>query len=233
MSIQLEFVGHACFRLWQDGRPFVVTDPYTHEELGIVDDGSRLESETVIVSSLTDSAHDNVSFVAGNPRVINALDAARGESQVMFADEPLITLETAEAPHHPRGPNDNAMYAFKVGDLWFLHMGDLGYGLAAEDLSPFANRCDVLLALTGEDLTPSHDELDTMIEFLEPSWIVPMHYNLPPVSFEMSPLQKFLDHRDRDPVILVRRHTVTFPLPVSEHGRPTIVVLEPSGYTPT
>jgi len=29
MSVQLEFVGHACFRLWQDGRPAIVMDPYT------------------------------------------------------------------------------------------------------------------------------------------------------------------------------------------------------------
>ena len=55
-----------------------------------------------------------------------------------------------------------------------------------------------------------------------------MHYNLPPVSFGMSQIGKA--HRARDPFIHIRHHTVTFPLPTSELGVPTIVVLEPSGY---
>ncbi len=41
---------------------------------------------------------------------------------------------------------------------------------------------DVLLALTGEGLTLRLDELDPMIDTLNPTWIVPMHYNLAPVS---------------------------------------------------
>lgn len=28
MSVQLEFVGHTWFRLWQDGLPAIVIDPY-------------------------------------------------------------------------------------------------------------------------------------------------------------------------------------------------------------
>ena len=230
MSVQLEFVAHACFRFWHDDRPLIVTDPYTHKTLGIADDGKRLEAETVIVSSLTDKAHDNVALVAGNPRVINALDAHRSNSDTMINDEPLITVEAAEAPNHPNGPNDNALYAFKVDDLWCMHMGDLGYQLTAEELAPFVGHCDVLIALIGEMMTPLHKELDVMIELLDPTWIVPMHYNVPPVTFTMSSIDKFIAHRAHDPVVLVRHHTVKFPLPMQHLGRPTIVVLEPSGY---
>ena len=234
MTVQLEFVGHACFRLWQDGRPCIVTDPYTPETLNLRDDGFQLEAETVIVSSLTDPAHDNVGLVAGNHRVINALDVARGNRSAMINDEPLIAVAAGEAPDHTgHSPMDNALYAFKVGDLWFCHMGDLGYQLTTEQLAPLSDHCHVFLVLTGEDNTPSHDELDPMIDFLRPTWIVPMHYNLPPISFGMSNVEKFLDHRARDAIIHVRHHTATFPLPVIKPGHPTIVVLEPSGYTPS
>ena len=57
MSIQLEFVGHACFRIWQDGRPIIVTDPYAPDVLGVPDKGAQLDADTIIVSSLTDAAH--------------------------------------------------------------------------------------------------------------------------------------------------------------------------------
>lgn len=231
MTVQLEFVGHACFRVWQDGHPILVMDPYTQETLGLADDGFRLQADSVVVSSRTDPAHDNVGLVSGNPRIINALEVARGTSEITINDEPLIVLEAAEAPDHTEhSPHDNALYAFKAGDLWFLHLGDLGYGLTDEQLEPFVGHCDVFLVITGEQNTPSHNELDPMIDFLRPKWIVPMHYNLPQVSLGMSKVEKFLAHRARDPFIDVRHHTVTFPLPATNLDRPTIVVLEPSGY---
>ena len=72
-----------------------------------------------------------------------------------------------------------------------------------------------------------------MIDCLKPRWLVPMHYNLPPISFGASTIEEFLASRPRDPVFFARHHTVGFPLPTSDLGRPTIVVLEPSGYRPT
>jgi len=234
MTVQLEFVGHACFRLWQEARPSIVMDPYTPADVRLEDGGSWLEAGTVIVSSLTDPAHDNVKLVAGNPRVINALDVARGEAEVTVNDEPLITVPAGEAPDHTgHSPHDNALYALKAGDFWILHMGDLGYELTAEQLAPFVDHCDMFLVITGEQNTPSYEELDPMIDFLRPKWVMPMHYNLPPISFGMSKVEKFLEHRARDPVIFPRHHTVTLPLPVLKPGHPTIVVPEPSGYTPT
>jgi L-ascorbate metabolism protein UlaG (beta-lactamase superfamily) len=235
MAVHLEWVGMACFRLWQDEGPVIAMDPYTPSAIGLVEDGRRIAADTVIVSSLTDVAHANVKLIEGEPQVINALDAARGRQHAQVFDAPLLAVEAAEVADHPDGADDNALYAFNAGGLWFLHMGDLGYGLNEEDLAPFAGRCDVLLALTGEGLTLRLDELDPMIEILKPTWIVPMHYNLAPVSGQkrvMTKLDVFIERRPRDPVIFARRQVVTFPLPASQLGRPTIVVLEPSGYQP-
>jgi L-ascorbate metabolism protein UlaG (beta-lactamase superfamily) len=231
LSVQLEFVGHACFRLWQDGRPSIVMDPYAPSELKLPDNGPRLEADTVIVSSLTDPAHSNLKLVSGNPEVINALDVARGAQQATINGEPVVAIPAAEDPNHPDGPDDNALYAFKAGGLWFAHLGDLGFGLSDAELAPWAGHCDVLMAIVGEKLTVKLDELDSMIDFLKPTWIVPMHYELPPVGLGMSTIDKFLKRRRRDPIFYVRHHTVTFPLPRSE--RTTIVVLEPSGYKAT
>ena len=237
MSVQLEFVGHACFRLWENGAATIVTDPYNHGPARLEDDGSRLDAETVIVSSLTDEAHNNVAFVRGNPRVINALDVATGASSATINDEPLVAIAVKEvADHYLHDPMDNAMYAFKAGGLWFAHLGDLGYGLGEDELAPWVGKCDVLLAITGEELTVKLHELEPMIDFLKPTWVVPMHYGLPPfggTAPRMKSIDAFLDRRPRDPVFIVRHHMVTLPLPKSGDGRPTIVVLEPSGYVPT
>ena len=116
-------------------------------------------------------------------------------------------------------------------------MGDVGFGLSNDRISLFKNRCDILLALTGEALTLPLHELDPMIEYLDPTWIVPMHYNLAPVSGsgpgEMTKVEKFIERRSNDPVIYAGTNTVSFPMTESQTSRPTIVILEPSGYVPT
>ena len=129
MSVELEFVGHACFRLWEDGKPTIVMDPFSHWKTELPDDGFRLDADTVIVSSLTDPVHDYVALVNGDPRVINALDVSTGKTQATINGEPLATITAAEIPDHPEGTDDNALYSFKAGGLWFAHMGDLGFVL--------------------------------------------------------------------------------------------------------
>ena len=236
MAVHLQWVGLATFHLEQDGGPAIAMDPYDPAVVAAacgLDDPAvfefRLQAETCLVSSVTDEAHSYDQAVEGKTQLINALDVAQGK-QVEINGEPMYAVQAAEAPHHPDGPDDNALYAFKAGGLWFLHMGDLGYGIGADELAPFAGRCDVLLTLVGEHLTLDLDELDPMIEFLNPTWIVPMHYNLPPITAGMTKIDAFLKRRSGDPVIFARHHTVTFPLPSGGLGRPTIVVLEPSGY---
>lgn len=239
MTVRLEFVGHACFRVLEEGRPTVVTDPFTLTITGLGNDGLSLDGDIVVVSSLTDDLHDNVALVKGEPHVINALDVANGRAEANINGQPLAAIPAGEIPDHPDGPEDNALYSFRAGSLWFAHMGDVGYELGREELAPWKGRCDVLLALVGAGFTVPLDALDRMIEILQPTWIVPMHYALPPFGFRgvpggnMSAVDVFLNRRPRDPVILARHHTITFPTQRDSNGRPTIVVLEPSGYRAT
>lgn len=230
MSVSVEFVGHACFRIWSDGYPSIVTDPYPPARLSLPP-LEPLAADTVIVSSLTDEVHSNVGLVAGNPQVINALDVARGQSATI-SDEPVVAVEATEARDHPLGPQDNALYAFRVGGIWLLHMGDLGYELTVEELAPFAGKCDALMALAGQKLTPKFDELDRMFEVLRPRWVLPMHYELPPLGFGMSRIEEFLANRPSDPLVQPQHHTIELPLPSLKAGHPTIILLEPSGYEP-
>ena len=243
--LAIEFVGHACFRLWEGGRPSVVMDPYHFDETKLPDDGRRLEADTVIVSSLTDRAHGNSGLVAGSPRVINALDVATGNALGEAAElngHPIVTIAAKEHPEHTEhDPMDNAMYAFYAGEgeagLWVAHVGDIGYGIPNEDLGPWRGKCDLLLAIAGERNTVKLPELVRMIDHLEPKWVVPMHYALPPLAGSggggMTWVDAFLNAHPDLAVYVPRHHTVELPLPTAANGRPTLVVLEPSGYTPT
>ena len=237
----MEWVGLACFRIWEDGGTVIVTDPFPPDKIGIDDEEDRalrLRGDVVVCSSLTDVAHNHYKIVDGEPRVIDALqDLARGGKNAEINGEPVVAVEATESEEHPEGADANALYAFKVGGLWVLHMGDVGFGLPDERIAPFKGKSDILLALTGEALTLKLEDLDPIIDYLDPTWVIPMHYNVAPVSgfepFIMTKIDAFLDRRSGDPVVFPRDHTVSFPMDTVALGRPTIVVLEPSGYKRT
>ena len=180
MAVHLEWVGMACFRLWQDGARAIAMDPYTPAAIGLVDDGSKIQADTVIASSLTDVAHGNVGLIAGEPRVINALDVgARSWRDAGRRRTPGDRRGGGAAGPTPTAPTTTPSTRSRRSGLWFLHMGDLGYGLdAAQPRAPSPAAATILLALTGEGLTLTLDELEPMIDILSPTWIVPMHYNL-------------------------------------------------------
>jgi L-ascorbate metabolism protein UlaG (beta-lactamase superfamily) len=226
MSVRIEWIAHACFRLTSDDGLVVVTDPYEPNELGLP--RLTLAADVVVASSLEDRGHWNPEAVP-HARIVDALSVARS-GQDEIAGERVVAVEVREAEHHPQGPDANAMYGFRLGGLAFVHMGDLGHPAAPQHLAPFRDRCDVLFALTGGGLTIGLEDLDAVIEALEPRWIVPMHYAHPGLDARvrsgMLPFEAFLERRRRDRVVDAAAAAITLPLEDAS-SRPTIVVLRP------
>ena len=227
MAVNIEWVGHACFRIWRDGGPVIVTDPFSPTRLGLPA-GPAIHGDLAIVSSLDDLAHGDPGLIHGTPEVINALELVRENRRVEVDGNPLIPLGAAESPLHDSGsPKDNALYAFKVEDLWILHLGDLGYGPSPAELAVFEGKCDVLLAIAGQANTLTLEELSSLVQQLRPRWIIPMHYLLWWPS-RMRPLSDFLKSRPADPLIHTRSTTVKLSSGPAGWKPPAILVLEAS-----
>ena len=227
MSVTVEWVGHACFRVWGQNTPVLVLDPYTPDELGVPE--ITITGDIVMLSSLDDSGHANVGLVEGEPLVVDALDVAAGHEPEL-GGIPIVAVATHESDDHPDGPDPNAMYAFALEGLWILHMGDVGHRVEPEALAPFVGRCDVLLALAGGGLTIPLDDLDAVIDVLSPRWIVPMHYGLPQIKVDMLAVDEFLARHPEALVLRAGSSTIEIPAALPPPGRPTIVVLDPSGF---
>jgi L-ascorbate metabolism protein UlaG (beta-lactamase superfamily) len=227
----LEFVGHACFRIWRDGGPVVVTDPYEPGHLRLPQ--ISLEGDIVVVSSTADAGgHANPALIAGVPRVIDALAVADGQP-AEIEGEPIVALavyEKTKTGEPPAGPPDTSVFAVRIGDVWFVHMGDLGYELDADALAAFRGRCDVLLALAGGDQVLDYSALDAIIDVLKPAWIVPMHHDIGGITHGIyNPVGEFLARRVDDSLMLARASSWTFDPDLRGLRRPTIVVLDPAG----
>lgn len=224
--LNVEYVGLACFRLWEDGGPVVVLDPYTPDSIGMPE--RTVDGDVIVASSLTDDAHFCRELVAGEPQVINALDAAEGAA-LEVAGSPLVALGVTEDPERIDAPRDCAMYGFRIGGLDVVHMGDAGYVPDDAELEVFAGRCDVLMVLAGVLFTPPLPEIDRIIDRLRPKWILPMHYGLPPIIYAFRPVDDIIGHRATDVVVLPRATTVRLPLPGFDDAERVLIAPQAAG----
>ena len=106
MGVNVEWLGLATFRIWEDGGPVLAMDPYNASAIGITDEAElalKIQADTVICSSLTDIAHSNINLIEGSPQVINALDVATGKTNATVNNRPLIAVPAAESAelHNP------------------------------------------------------------------------------------------------------------------------------------
>src|SRR5262249_27970110 len=98
--------------------------------------------------------------------------------------------------------------------------------LAEEQLAPFRDRVDVLLALAGGGQTIALPDLEVAIAELRPAVVVPMHYATPSLPYACAPVADFLAAHAPDPVGFHDSSTLQLDA-VEPAGRPAIHVLRP------
>jgi len=77
----------------------------------------------------------------------------------------------------------NVIYVFETGGIRVCHMGDFGQSqLRAEQLEAIGD-IDLLFVPVGGMATIDGRAAAELVEQLDPSWVVPMHYRTPAISF--------------------------------------------------
>lgn len=219
--MQIKWYGHACFLIGGDGVR-IITDPYTPEVAGLkpVDE----PVDIVIMSSATDRFHSDAQDVPGNPQVINALEVACNGGTVEACGIRFNAIESQESLIHKKDPDDNAMYTFTVGGVRIGHFGDMGNPLTREQRDFFKN-VDVLLVLTGGPPTIELDDLDAVINEVQPKMVIPMHYKIPNLRLNILGLEAFTQRYPAEMVVMHPGSTIDVS-PESLPEKTMIVVLE-------
>ncbi len=172
--MKLTWYGHACLRVESSDGLVIVTDPYNPATSGY--QPIREPADIVVMSSSTDSFHNNAQLVPGDPLVIDALELALAGGRRVEGGVPFAAVAAMEAlDHYAHDPDQNALYRFEVDGIRIGHMGDVGNPLSPEQLD-FFRGLDVLLALTGGHPTIALDDLKTAIDVTRPRLVVPMHF---------------------------------------------------------
>jgi L-ascorbate metabolism protein UlaG (beta-lactamase superfamily) len=156
-------------------------DPYS-SQIGLAD--LKIKADVVTISH-NEPGHSHLDAVKGYERVVQS----PGEYEIGGTFITGIAMNHIDEAHGIARANVAYRVQFDSG-LTVLHLGDVA---ALPDQSVIRDLGDVnvlLLPVGGGSLKPALAA--EMIAMIEPGYVIPMHYALPGLVFELEPLDKFL-----------------------------------------
>lgn len=171
--MEIKYIGHSSFFI-KTKTAKIVTDPFNPSMTGLK--FPKTEADVVTVSH-THGDHNYVDGVKDGALIIDW----PGE----FEKNEVRITGYASFHDNKKGAErgQNTMYKFDAENISILHCGDLGHVLDDSTIE-MIGAVDILLIPTGGFYTISAEEAVKVIQEIEPSIIIPMHYNRPEMNQE-------------------------------------------------
>ncbi len=165
IAMEIKYLGHASF-LIKTKEAKLVTDPYD-SSIGI--HFPKTEADIVTVSH-QHADHNNLKGIAGEPLIIDWPGEFEKKGIRVFGYQWYHDEKKGEQ----RGMN--TLYKIEADDINVLHCGDIGV-LPNDALYEEIGNIDVLLVPTGGFYTIDEQQAAQMVKKIDPSIVIPMHYN--------------------------------------------------------
>lgn len=167
-------LGHSSF-LIKTSEGTLITDPYDSKMVGLR--YPKKEADIVTVSH-DHKDHNIVSQVGGNPFIITY----PGEYEKN--DIHVTGYPSFHDNKNGEERGKNIIFKIEADHLTLVHCGDLGHVLTNDLLEEIGN-IDVLMIPIGGTYTISSDEAIKIVQEVEPSIVIPMHFFQEGMSEEM------------------------------------------------
>lgn len=204
--VTLEWYGHSCFLLTLKNGAKILMDPYDTTRLPY-----SLPKESVDLTFSTHDHFDHNAVKAVPAKYILRADgreakfygslsgtAASTDGSVQVdlrgAKATCMTIPSFHDDHKGSMRGANGIIRFTVEGLTFVHLGDLGDTLSAEQINKL-KPVDVLLVPVGGYYTIDAAKAQKVVQALSPKVVIPMHYKTDILgdSFPISTVDAFLE----------------------------------------
>ncbi|MBI4153455.1 MBL fold metallo-hydrolase [Candidatus Woesebacteria bacterium] len=183
--MDITFLGHSSFKL-KGKSGSVVTDPFDPQMVGLT--YHSVDADIVTVSH-DHNDHNQISLVRNVKKVISG----PGEYEILGIS--IIGFSSFHDDKEGSLRGKNTIYVFEIDGLRLSHLGDLGHNLS-EELVEDLGDIDILMVPVGGEYTIGPDEATGVVQSIEPSIVIPMHFamqGLRPETFsKLTPVDSFL-----------------------------------------
>ena len=168
--MEIKYLGHSSF-LIKTKTARIVTDPFNPEKTGLK--FPKVEAEIITVSHNHDD-HNQVKLVVKPQDQKQLIINMAGEYEKLS-----VRITGYLAYHDNKNGSErgeNILYKIEAENTSILHCGDLGF-IPDDAFIDSIGEVDILLVPTGGVYTIDESQAETLIKKIEPSIVIPMHYN--------------------------------------------------------
>lgn len=203
-TMDIYWYGQACFKL-KGKNASVVIDPYDPDFTGL-----KIPKDLLSEVVLTSHNHKDHNFVAG-------VGGGQGAKPMVF-DKPgeyevsgvaITGISSFHDNSEGRERGVNIIFHLLMDNLDIVHLGDLGQTKLTEEQVAQIGQTDILLIPVGSIYTIDAKAASGIVSQLEPRIIVPMHYKLEGLKFELDSVDGFLKEMGAEGVVSVPKLSIT------------------------
>ena len=203
--MDIYWLGQACFKL-KGKTTTVVIDPYDSGFTGLKLP-KDLTSE-IVLSSHNHDDHNNIQAVTkSSSEVPPMVFKEPGEYEVGGVVVSGIDSFHDNSQGSQRGKN--IIFHLSFDNLNIVHLGDLGQSELSEEQITQIGETDILLIPVGSLYTINAKEAADIVAQLEPKIIIPMHYKIEGLKFELEPLDNFLKEMGTEGAVAQSKLSIT------------------------
>ena len=180
--MEINWHGLSCFRLTERGMATVVTDPYDPKVAGF--GALKLRGEIVTISHDA-PGHNFISAVKGYSRVIT------GPGEFEIGGVFITGVQTNRKAKLSPKELLNTLYVYDYDGITVAHLGDIQKVPSQTEVENLGG-VNVVLVPVGGGGSLNAAKAAEIVSLLEPGIVIPMHYQLPESSLDLSPLSRFL-----------------------------------------
>lgn len=180
--MDIYFYGQACVKL-KGKSATVFIDPYKEEFTGL-----KLPKDLSADMAISTHDHDDHNNLGAITDTVLKITGP-GEYEVKGVSVTGVGTFHDKESGAQRGKN--TIYNISIDGLNVVHLGDLGHTLSEEAVDELG-ATDILLVPVGGVYTIDAKTASDVVTQLEPKIVIPIHYKIGGLKFELDPVENFL-----------------------------------------
>ena len=179
--MKIQWLGHSCFLMTTNEGTRILTDPFD-ETVGY--EVPAVEAD-IVTSSHDHFDHNYFRAVKGDFTIVDG----PGKQTVRTIEMEGIATYHDEQQGKLRGTN--IMYVFTIDGMRICHCGDLGHQLPQKEVEA-VGKIDILMVPVGDVFTIDAMGAKKVVDAINPTIVIPMHYKTPDMTFDIQGVEPFL-----------------------------------------
>jgi len=199
--MDIYWYGQACFKIKGKSASLLI-DPYDPEMMGFKAPKPSDMEVDMVLKTHDHPDHNNLKIAQGSPVEI----IGPGEYEVKGVTVNGVSVFHDKSNGSERGKN--TVYHILMDGLHIVHCGDLGHTFTEEQLEEIGD-CDILMVPVGSVYTIDGKDAAEVVSELEPRIIIPMHYGIEGMKFNLEGPEVFLKEMGAEGIVPQPKLSIT------------------------